>query len=347
MLRIWGVSKASVSKWETAQSYPDITFLPQLAAYFNISIDELMGYSPQMTKEDIKKFYHHLSSKFSNQPFDEVLVECRAHIKKYYSCFPFLLQMGLLLMNHYMLAKKTETQQELLHEMIGLFVRIKTESEDVWLSKQANCLEAMCYMYLQQPQEVLELLDGTMKPISSEEAILASAYQMTGNTQKANEVLQVSIYQHALILASDLNSFILLYVNEVDKFEMILQRILSIADVFHLDTLHPNTALQIYFAAAHGYATQGNSEKALDMLSKYADVSTSYLFPLSLHGDEFFDGIDNWFHEFDLGENAPRDEKVVKESILQSVISNPAFSSLTELPRYKSIVDTLKGKLGV
>lgn len=28
-----GVSKASVSKWENGQSYPDITFLPQLAAY--------------------------------------------------------------------------------------------------------------------------------------------------------------------------------------------------------------------------------------------------------------------------------------------------------------------------
>lgn len=46
-----GVSKASVSKWETGQSYPDITFLPQLSAFFNISIDELMGYEPQMSKE--------------------------------------------------------------------------------------------------------------------------------------------------------------------------------------------------------------------------------------------------------------------------------------------------------
>lgn len=48
-----GVSKASVSKWETGQSYPDITFLPRLAAYFNISIDDLMGYSPQMEQSDI------------------------------------------------------------------------------------------------------------------------------------------------------------------------------------------------------------------------------------------------------------------------------------------------------
>ena len=56
-----GVSKASVSKWETGQSYPDITFLPQLAANFNMSVDELIGYKPQMTKEDIRKLYLRLT----------------------------------------------------------------------------------------------------------------------------------------------------------------------------------------------------------------------------------------------------------------------------------------------
>ncbi len=60
-----GVSKASVSKWETGQSYPDITFLPQLSAYFNISIDDLMGYSPQMTPVDIKTLYHRLADDFA------------------------------------------------------------------------------------------------------------------------------------------------------------------------------------------------------------------------------------------------------------------------------------------
>lgn len=50
-----GVSKASVSKWESGLSYPDIVLLPELATYFNISVDELLGYSLQLTKEDIKK----------------------------------------------------------------------------------------------------------------------------------------------------------------------------------------------------------------------------------------------------------------------------------------------------
>ena len=46
-----GVSKAAVSKWETESTYPDILLLPRLAAYFDISIDELMGYEPQMDRE--------------------------------------------------------------------------------------------------------------------------------------------------------------------------------------------------------------------------------------------------------------------------------------------------------
>lgn len=341
-----GVSKASVSKWETGQSYPDITFLPQLATYFNISIDELIGYSPQMTKENIKKLYHRLSSDFSSRPFDVTLDECRGIIKKYYSCFPLLLQMVILLVNHYMLAKDKESQEKLIEEIMDLCIRIKAESNDVWLSKQANSIEAMCHMILQQPLEILELLDGTMKPILCDEALLSTAYQMTGNIQKAKTVLQISIYQHLLITLGVFPNYLLLHVGETEKYEEILQRILSLCQVFEIDTLHPNTAAQLYFAAAQGYAMQESKEKSLNMLSKYTDICTTKFFPLHLHGDKFFNCIHEWFNDFDLGTKPPRDEKVVKDSMIQSIISNPAFSILREDPKYKSIIETMKLKLG-
>ncbi|MEM5818827.1 MAG: helix-turn-helix transcriptional regulator, partial [Desulfitobacterium hafniense] len=94
-----GVSKASVSKWETGQSYPDITFLPLLAAYFNISIDELMSYSPQMERSDIAKLYTRLAADFATRSFEDVIAECAALIKKYYSCFPLLVQLAKLYTN--------------------------------------------------------------------------------------------------------------------------------------------------------------------------------------------------------------------------------------------------------
>ena len=55
-----GVTKAAVSKWELNQSYPDITLLPIIASYFDISIDELLGYEPFMKEDEVKELYSKL-----------------------------------------------------------------------------------------------------------------------------------------------------------------------------------------------------------------------------------------------------------------------------------------------
>mgnify|MGYP001113023321 CR=1 FL=1 len=40
-----GVSPQAVSRWEANGGYPDMEIIPSIANYFNISIDELFGYS--------------------------------------------------------------------------------------------------------------------------------------------------------------------------------------------------------------------------------------------------------------------------------------------------------------
>lgn len=44
--KVLGVSFQSVSKWETGIAMPDITLLPSIAEYFNVSVDELLGLKP-------------------------------------------------------------------------------------------------------------------------------------------------------------------------------------------------------------------------------------------------------------------------------------------------------------
>lgn len=341
-----GVSKASVSKWETGQSYPDITFLPQLATYFNISIDDLMGYSPQMTKEDIQKLYHRISASFARDNFEDVLLECRRIIKKYYSCFPLLFQMAVLLVNHHMLAEEKENQESILQEAIKLCVRIRTESEDVWLSKEATSFEAVCYLMLQQPADTLNLLGESVRPITTDYEIIGQAYQMMGNISKAKEVTQVSMYQHLLALIGSTPAYLMLNSDDNNKIEEILHRALSVAEVFDLSRLHPNIMAQIYLAAAQIYGLHKNSEKTLNMLQKYTKICTTEFFPFTLHGDSFFNEIDGWLKELDLGAKAPRDEKIIKEDMLKGVLLNPAFEFLTESPKYKTIVEKLKANLG-
>lgn len=48
---ILGVSFQSVSKWETGITMPDITLLPSIAEYFNVTVDELLGLKP-LRKQD-------------------------------------------------------------------------------------------------------------------------------------------------------------------------------------------------------------------------------------------------------------------------------------------------------
>lgn len=47
LARALGVTYQAVSKWETAQTLPDISLLPMLSRIFGISVDKLLGYASQ------------------------------------------------------------------------------------------------------------------------------------------------------------------------------------------------------------------------------------------------------------------------------------------------------------
>ena len=47
------VTCAAVSKWERGETYPDITLLQPLAYFFEVTLDELMGYDQKKVQADI------------------------------------------------------------------------------------------------------------------------------------------------------------------------------------------------------------------------------------------------------------------------------------------------------
>lgn len=57
LAQILGVSPQSVSKWECGDGYPDITLLPGIANYFEVSIDELLGNDRIGVQEDLHWYF--------------------------------------------------------------------------------------------------------------------------------------------------------------------------------------------------------------------------------------------------------------------------------------------------
>jgi methyl-accepting chemotaxis protein len=60
-----GVSMQAVSKWERGESYPDITLIPDLALYYNVTSDKLLGIEENAINAKIKEYMtkHEVSHK--------------------------------------------------------------------------------------------------------------------------------------------------------------------------------------------------------------------------------------------------------------------------------------------
>ena len=337
-----GVSKASVSKWETGQSYPDITLLPKLAAYFDLTIDELVDYHPQLDKAAIRTLYHELAQAFAAGPFEEALSRCEEAIKSYYACYPLLMQMAVLLANHCSLAPTPEKGQALLAEAIALTQRIRQESADVWLNREALSLEGMCWQFLGQPEKLAALYGDTIHPLSTDTGQLALTYQKMAQPEKARQVLQVDMYQHLLFLVDEGSMLLSFYQDQPERAECIIERTTAVLETFALAALHPIVALNFYMASAMHYAEQADSARTLAQLTCYTNICIGESFTCILHGDAYFDLIDPWLNDLTLGTAAPRDPRLIKEGLIQNITQNPALAFLLEDPRLEQLVQKLR-----
>ncbi len=338
-----GVSKASVSKWENGQSCPDIALLPRLAAYFNITIDQLMGYSSQMSQQEIDRVFRRLAAAFCEEGASQVLAECRELVRQYYSCYPFLLHMALFYLNHCAMVEADGGRKALLGETSELCARIVKECGDIVIRKQAVGLEAACRLLMDDPAGVLELLGESSAVLSQDEGLISLAYQKMGNIEKARDIIQVSIYQHMAAMTDHMISYIYLNADRPEVEEETWNRLMAVADVFCLDRLRPPAMLQAYIIAAASAAERGEKERAINLLGRYADLCGTAPDLTRLRGDAYFNAVEEWMDEKQINSVSMKDQRVLQNEMIQGTLTLPAFEALAEDPDFCSIVRRLTG----
>lgn len=328
-----GVTKASVSKWETRQSIPDVMILPLLASYYDVTIDALIGYEPQLCREQIQKLYKELAEDFVKLPFEEVMTKCDALVKKYFSCYPLLFQIAVLWVNHANLAEGQERQMEVLDKSAGLCSYIISKCKEISLCNDAVLFRAMIALQCGRPLDTIDAVEDMMSPchiIKQGDSILIQAYQMAGQNEKAVGYAQISMYLHLLSLVTDATLYLGMHVDEPGICQETIDRIDRIMEIYQLEYLHENTAAVYQFQVAAVKALQEDTQEALKRLKKYVKIIKRMIKgSLKLHGDTYFSGIEQWVDKTELGNQPVRDKRLVQESSVQA-FSHPAFAKLQD-----------------
>lgn len=335
------VTKASVSKWESGQSYPDILLLPKIAAFFNITIDELIGYEPQVSTEQIRKIYGTFVNSIFKENIDDIIKNVKSTINQYYSCFELLYYMGMFIVNHCDLTDSIEKRQEYLEYANNIFKRICDSSENSILKNKALNMRGACLLGLGKAKETIDILPSSDELFMSTDCLVATALIQTEKEDIVDKKLQVFIYKNIV----DLVTLLMMKSNlKNDDWSTTCERIEDLIQAFNLAELNISMVLNFYLSLALHY----NKDKNYISANKYIEKYLMILIEKSgesfeIKGDQYFNKIDVWLEEnMILGNEPNRNNKLIYRSYMNAVIENKELENAITFDSTEKLIKKVK-----
>ncbi len=150
---ILGVTVAAVSKWESAQTTPDLGLLVEMAKLFETSVDVLVGYTWE--KSGLERTLDELSHFILKEDFEAGFAAAEKALLKYPNHFQVVYQCARLY--HAALTPKAALRSlELFQRACGLIDQNTDES--IGIVSIQNRMAELYLLVLNQPEKGLELL---------------------------------------------------------------------------------------------------------------------------------------------------------------------------------------------
>lgn len=119
-----GVTTQAISKWERGEGYPDITFLPDIAEYFSVTLDTLCGIDERRNKEQISS----IINATADASYEEGIKIAREGLSK----FPYSVLLKNNLAQALMGCTENHTvSKDVAKEVIGLYEDLLHHGTDI------------------------------------------------------------------------------------------------------------------------------------------------------------------------------------------------------------------------
>ena len=276
---VLGVSAQAVSRWENGTTYPDITLLPTIVSYFEITLDELMGMENWRSEEQLKELLGQLEENGSKGLIYENILLLRDAVKTY----PTNYELQFRLVNQLAFCEYKDgrglSEEEKIsfnREAAEIGNRILSHCTDGAIINQTT--QQLCYIYssLGEKEKAIEYAKKLPNIGCTDTVVLGDLYE--GEQQKTHLKRAIkwstSIFWCALINQADLG-----YRNETmsdaERIE-IMKKALAILELVFDDGDYLNYSGTV--SITHRYIadlamSEGDYELALSSLEKAAQFA--------------------------------------------------------------------------
>lgn len=263
-----GITPQSVGKWERGEGFPDITLLPNIALYFDVTIDELLNVGKARIDEKVHA-YQDESRRYRNAGKNE---ENLALWERAYAEFPN----DCRVMDGLMMAINQEAQwpcpKEDAERIVSLGERILLESADTQLREHA--IQRLCYTYdsIGDEENALRYADMGGSIWATRESFWAFVLKGEEGVEACQNYIVSLLYSAAQTTQQMLTKSEFTPNEEIAVYEFGV-RLMKL--LFEDDNVgfYANDISMRYFYIARNYAKLGDAENTLHSLEKCAEYA--------------------------------------------------------------------------
>jgi len=256
------ITPQAVSKWEMGASYPDMTMIPTLAAFFKVSLDELFDFDVKNVDKEIEEIRLESNNYFWNnfEKAEQILLD---GLKRY----PASVQLKTELFELY--AYNVDRGDELINKAFELGSHIVSVSQDVFCTCRTKANIIHIYKYLENEKgedhyedikSIIETLPYMYPYMIQDRMRLAASHIKGEEGMKEATDLKYIEWQEFFIACEmvgrryfgdgDYENAMTSYRESVDVIERFMYPDKSGSDAYPIDGTHSNHSITLLSIAA-------------------------------------------------------------------------------------------------
>ena len=325
-----GVSVPAVSKWETGNSYPDITLLMPIARYFGVTVDDLLHYQNDISEKEEEAIIRECTQTFEGNGFDAGMSLCSNYLKEYPNNLRLKYELAGLFPWYAGKSGASAEKAADANERAVSLLKDAIKSDDSEIRNAALYLLACTYIQMDKSSEAQKALEQLPQQGFDPVYLLPTIYLQKKEFQKAAKLNQCNLLNSLSKAGGALMGLagIALQEKKWDDALRFADAQRKLIEAVDLQDFSLSSICGLYLKI---YCAKKDAENTLNWLKQFLSV-----FPYDENRHHL---SENFF--FSLAEK--REKSVVlnftKDTVLHSLKQDKEFDFLREDERFKTLLE--------